>query len=122
MSVSNKEFEQWFDKEFCDADLSQPETRKGYNNLKYGWQAAKQSMQGEAVATIIADPMFLPALKCPLIDWHIEIMSLPLGTKLYTHAPDSAATIAELQAENEALRAKISNIIDATISKGASND
>ena len=45
-------FEQWFNSEFPDADLSQHETLKGYNNLKYGWNAAISSLQGEQAAKI----------------------------------------------------------------------
>ena len=46
------EFEQWFNSEFPDADLSQHETLKGYNNLKFGWNAALSSLQGEQAAKI----------------------------------------------------------------------
>lgn len=46
------EFEQWFESEFPDADLSQRETLKGYNNLKYGWNAALSSLQGEQAAKV----------------------------------------------------------------------
>jgi hypothetical protein len=41
----------------------------------------------EPVAELILDPMFLPALNVPLVDWKINITDLVVGTKLYTSPP-----------------------------------
>jgi hypothetical protein len=58
----------------------------------------------EAVAVLIADPMFLPALNVPLMDWKVDVTNLPIGTELYTSQPNDKAEIARL---NEALNAVI---------------
>ncbi len=98
-------FDQWFEKEFCDADLSQPDTRKGYNNLKYGWQAAKQSMQNEAVAKVTYIEIYGRGnMQATIEADFLGVNSIEQGDKLYTHAPDDAAVIADLQAQVEALR------------------
>ena len=65
----------------------------------YANEAAKQSMQGEAVTIWLTEKEF-------------NILSKAQKTEretiaLYTHAPDSAARIAELEAENEALRKQL---------------
>lgn len=45
----------------------------------------------EAVAVLIADPMFLPALNVPLMDWKVDVTNLPIGTELYTSQPNDKA-------------------------------
>lgn len=40
--------------------------------------------QQEAVAEIVCDPMFLPALKVPLVVWKADIVKFRIGTELYT--------------------------------------
>lgn len=62
-------------------------------------QAAKQSMQGGADPVVLLKVDKLGACKFTMLDAFNEGKY-----KLYTHAPDSAARIAELEAENEALR------------------
>lgn len=62
------------------------------------------SQPQEAVAVLIADPMFLPALNVPLMDWKVDVTNLPIGTELYTSQPNDKAEIARLR---EALNAVI---------------
>jgi len=38
----------------------------------------------EPVGELILDPVFLPALKAPLVNWKINLVDLEVGTKFYT--------------------------------------
>ena len=62
------------------------------------------SQPQEAVAVLIADPMFLPALNVPLMDWKVDVTNLPIGTELYTSQPNDKAEIARLTAEYKAMK------------------
>ena len=38
----------------------------------------------EPVGELILDPVFLPALKAPLVNWKINLVDLEVGTKFFT--------------------------------------
>lgn len=46
----------------------------------------------------------------PHINWRVDLFVSDQGIKLYTHAPDSAARIAELEAENASLHDKVNDL------------
>lgn len=92
------DFEQWaLNNGYCYRDLVKTQEGKYSQPIAiHGYKAfcgAKQSMHGEAVGAVIkASGIYVGSLKPGLVD----------GTKLYTHAPDSAARIAELEARKDA--------------------
>lgn len=125
------EFEQWFESEFPDADLSQRETLKGYNNLKYGWNAALSSLQGDSTceyAKSIGATEYKCSVKClhneylPKRLMYEEIVEIMEDLKLdsrkailhdFAHsimnkmsADNQAAKIAEQEAEILRLRSE----------------
>jgi len=64
---------------------------------------AAPQVECEPVATIVKDKMFPVSFTAPIIDWHKDIMSFDIGTKLYTTPPDAQAKITELEKERNRL-------------------
>ena len=98
-------FEQWFESEFPDADLSQRETLKGYNNLKFGWNAAISSLQGEAPKGFALVPI-KPTREMERVfreeDWEwrdVLAAAESITEEEYYDTKNSAAKIAELEAK-----------------------
>lgn len=60
-----------------------------YNMVKSALSQSpiSQNEHQEVVAEIVCDPMFLPALKVPLVSWKADIVKFSIGTKLYTSPP-----------------------------------
>ena len=66
-----------FDGQYVDGSV-----QKSWLNFQ-----AYAQQQSEPVARLIADPMLLPALKAPYIDWKVDPITLELDTDLFTHPP-----------------------------------
>jgi hypothetical protein len=47
--IMSEQFEKWFENEFPNIDRTLPGVVKGMNNMRYGWNAALQSREGQAV-------------------------------------------------------------------------
>ena len=80
-----------FDGQYVDGSV-----QKSWLNFQ-----AYAQQQSESVARLIADPMLLPALKAPYIDWKVDPITLELDTDLFTHPP---ATV-PLEKYNRAIEA-----------------
>ncbi len=100
--MTNDTFKEWFIKNYpANTIIGNPEWH--VDKLK---RAVLRNQPQEAVAVLIADPMFLPALNVPLMDWKVDVTNLPIGTELYTSQPNDKAEIARLR---EALKLFIDN-------------
>lgn len=85
-------------------------------------QAAKQSMQGEAVGVV--EVGYSMKHECYLDDGEdncfsplVDANKIPAGTKLYIHAPDSAARIAELEIRQQQLKTQLSMLVTVAEAK-----
>lgn len=103
------DFEQWYSNALAEArangdkDLHKALCRN-VGHYKYGFEAAIASMQGEAVGVVtladdIAQPDTSGEHKGKYQNMIYSSAPLQVGAHVYTHSPDSAARIAELQTD-----------------------